>query len=216
MNKIYELCPYCDTEVKLKNEFKAQVCPSCGRLILPCSICEYTNPNGCHTKCNECPLDKLDGTQISSASIYYENIRVIDNKGCEFYLKPQTLTEILSKLDFKVERKRKRSWLVPSWVKTEETLPIGLTATELSKLKEVLDQFEHATLLDTGTKKISGGFAIAEFDNCDGDWIYITLKWGVQSDCESTFHTEDWKLAREVLSENKTAREMVVEIIECN
>ena len=71
-------------------------------------------------------------------------------------------------------------------------------------------------MLDTGVQKISGGFAMADFAGCDGCWIYISLKWGVQSDCDNSVHTEDWKLAREVLSENKTAKEMVVEIIECN
>lgn len=211
MNKTYELCPYCENEVELNNEFKAQLCPKCGRLILPCSICEHTNANGCHTKCNDCPLDKLEGARISSASIYYESIRVIDDRGCEFYLKPQTLTAILSELNFKVERKRKRNWLTPVDAKV---LSNDLNETETETLKKVLDQFEHATLLDTGTKKISGGFANADFDGVDEDWIYITLKWGVQNDVDDDVHTEDWKLDRKVLSNGKTIREMVAEIIE--
>ena len=212
MNKTYELCPYCDTEVELKNEFKAQLCPNCGRLILPCSICEHTNNKGCHTKCDTCPLDVLDGSQISSASIYYESIRVIDDRGCEFFLNPQILTAILSKLNFRVERKRKRSWLIPSDMKA-----ITLTDDETEALKKILDQFEYATVLDTGVKKISGGFADADFSDVDEDWIYITLKWGVQNDVDNDVHEEDWKLPREILLDSDmTVKEKVVEIIECN
>lgn len=46
-NTIYEMCPYCDLEVELKDEFKLQRCPECGELIAPCSIC----PVQCNTKC---------------------------------------------------------------------------------------------------------------------------------------------------------------------
>lgn len=214
MNKTYELCPYCEDEVELKAEFKAQLCPKCGRLILPCSICEYTNPNGCHTKCDTCPLDRLEGEKICSSSIYYENIRVIDDRGCEFFLKPMMLTAILSKLNFKVERKRKRNWLIP--VEGDGT-PKKLTDDETEALKKVLDQFEHATMLDTGVKKISGGFAKAEFSDCDDDYIYIELTWGVQNDVDDDVHTEDWKLDRDILlRSDMTVKEKVFEIIECN
>ena len=212
MNKTYELCPYCDTEVELKHEFKAQLCPNCGRLILPCSICEHVNNKGCHTKCDTCPLDKLDGTQICSSSIYYENIRVIDDRGCEFFLSPMMLTSIFSKLNFRVERKRKRNWLIPVDVK-----PITLTDDETEALKKILDQFEHAIMLDTGIKKISGGFANADFADADKDWVYITLVWGVQNDVDNDVHTEDWKLDRDILlRSDMTVKEKVVEIIECN
>lgn len=39
MDKIYEWCPYCCDEVELDNKFEAQICPRCGRPILPCSLC---------------------------------------------------------------------------------------------------------------------------------------------------------------------------------
>ena len=56
-NMIYELCPICEDEVQLKNEFKLQICPTCGKYIVPCSICQSLNENG---KCsNDCGLSKL-------------------------------------------------------------------------------------------------------------------------------------------------------------
>lgn len=41
MDKIYEMCPHCNDEVELEEYFDVQICPSCGRPILPCSMC-YT------------------------------------------------------------------------------------------------------------------------------------------------------------------------------
>jgi predicted RNA-binding Zn-ribbon protein involved in translation (DUF1610 family) len=46
----YEYCPHCENEVKLKAEFKVQICPSCGRKILPCSLCDECKA--------DCPLEK--------------------------------------------------------------------------------------------------------------------------------------------------------------
>lgn len=39
-NVIWEMCPHCDCEVELEWELKPQVCPSCGKWICPCSMCE--------------------------------------------------------------------------------------------------------------------------------------------------------------------------------
>lgn len=35
----FEECPYCGEEVKLEAELKVQVCPSCGKHIVTCSMC---------------------------------------------------------------------------------------------------------------------------------------------------------------------------------
>jgi hypothetical protein len=58
-HKTFEECPHCDNEVKLKWVFEVQECPECHKPILPCSICEHTNENGCHTECSTCPLNDL-------------------------------------------------------------------------------------------------------------------------------------------------------------
>lgn len=49
----HELCPLCEKEVKLNNEFIIQACPSCNKDIKPCSMCDMD----IH-KCSNCPLDK--------------------------------------------------------------------------------------------------------------------------------------------------------------
>ena len=50
---IIELCPHCGDEVVLKSIFANQVCPCCGKLISPCSLCDC---NRCD--CQNCPLQK--------------------------------------------------------------------------------------------------------------------------------------------------------------
>ena len=50
MKYTHELCPHCETEVKLKNKFELQTCPNCKSPIMPCSICESM-------ECNNCPLE---------------------------------------------------------------------------------------------------------------------------------------------------------------
>jgi hypothetical protein len=87
-----------------------------------------------------------------------------------------------------------------------------LTKTELKTLGKVLDEFDKQTTVDTGVNRISGGFALADMFNYDDDYIDIQLKWGIQSDCEDSVHTEQWKLKRSVLSQKKTIKQMVVEI----
>lgn len=55
-----EWCPLCDTEVKLRNEFVRQRCPSCGKIILPCSICTHDKN---YSSCGNCPLAKKKGVK---------------------------------------------------------------------------------------------------------------------------------------------------------
>lgn len=45
---IYELCPYCNNEVVLKNARKLvpQECPVCKKNIMPCNLCD-TCDNSC-------------------------------------------------------------------------------------------------------------------------------------------------------------------------
>lgn len=49
-----EMCHHCETEVELVTELKWQVCPSCGKLIAPCGLCEMDL-----VKCSECPLKPI-------------------------------------------------------------------------------------------------------------------------------------------------------------
>lgn len=47
---ITELCPYCNNEVSLCHSFELQKCPTCGKVIKPCSLCNKSD-------CKKCPLD---------------------------------------------------------------------------------------------------------------------------------------------------------------
>lgn len=47
----WEMCPECEEEVELDMVLKMQVCPSCGKPIAPCSICDMD-----FVKCSECPI----------------------------------------------------------------------------------------------------------------------------------------------------------------
>ena len=48
---INELCPRCESEVTLDKVFQIQECPSCGKPIKPCSMCDMNQVN-----CDECKL----------------------------------------------------------------------------------------------------------------------------------------------------------------
>lgn len=47
----WEMCPECEAEVELDMILKMQVCPSCGKPIAPCSICDMNFVN-----CTLCPI----------------------------------------------------------------------------------------------------------------------------------------------------------------
>lgn len=39
-NTVYEWCEFCNNDVELPNALGIYACPSCGELILPCSLCD--------------------------------------------------------------------------------------------------------------------------------------------------------------------------------
>lgn len=67
------------------------------------------------------------------------------------------------------------------------------------RVQKALRDFEYYTINITGVRGISGGFATAEIDGEDKSFYYIKLKWGIQSDCEDTVHTEKWLLDKNTL-----------------
>ena len=91
-----------------------------------------------------------------------------------------------------------------------------LTNEDFEKLKEVLNEFEYQTLFETGVKKISGGYANAEYSSHNEDWIYITLKWGVQSDVDNDTHEEDWMISLLDFNGNDKVSGLIRCLIPCN
>ena len=54
-----ELCPHCEQESLIKNEFRLSHCTECGKVVKPCSMC-----NKDKVKCSECPLVGKFGHRI--------------------------------------------------------------------------------------------------------------------------------------------------------
>jgi hypothetical protein len=76
-----------------------------------------------------------------------------------------------------------------------------LSATELTRIAAKLTLIEQSTEYDTGVRRISGGFALAEMVGYTKNNIDVTLTWGVQSDCEDNVTTEHLTLDRKTLEE---------------
>lgn len=53
----------------------------------------------------------IDGQNLISCRIHYENITVRDDKGNIYFLPPETLISALSEFLFKAYKKRTRTWL---------------------------------------------------------------------------------------------------------
>ena len=88
----------------------------------------------------------------------------------------------------------------------------GLTPVETGVLAKVLNCFERETKRNVGIHNVSGGYAYALVPKYDNEYIDITLKHGIQSDCQDTCYVEDWKLKRSVLSSINSIKKMVEEI----
>lgn len=87
-----------------------------------------------------------------------------------------------------------------------------LTDKELAKLAKVLAVFEDGIFRETGVKSRNGGFATASMFNYDDDAIDIEVQWGIQCGSSDDYtHVENWELAREELSSDKS----ISEIVEC-
>jgi hypothetical protein len=64
------------------------------------------------------------------------------------------------------------------------------------KVKNALNQLEIDTVNQEGLKRISGGFAKADIFDYDDNFFDVTLKFGIQSDCENVVYTEQYTLDR--------------------
>ena len=86
-------------------------------------------------------------------------------------------------------------------------------------LKAVLDEFEWQEFINTGMKHLNGGYAHAEYASMDedGEWVYITLKWGVNDGGTKNEHIEDYKISvAHLISAELTIREKAEWVLEEN
>lgn len=158
-------------------------------------------------------LQKNTG-EISSVNVYYENLQVHTEDGESYFLSPKDLTDFLNQHDFQIVKKRTRVWLKP--IHTDDTGTEIITDEINEKLSAVLDRFETETKIDTAIRNISGGFAQADYSSHDREWIYVTLKWGVQNDVDDDVHEEDWKLAWNDFHSTDSIKEIVESFEPCN
>jgi len=71
---------------------------------------------------------------------------------------------------------------------------------ELQKIADKLTLLERQEKIDSGLKRINGGFAIIEMYDHDDNFIYVEIKIGVQCGGESDYtRVENGKLNRETL-----------------
>lgn len=92
---VFELCPCCDEEVFLKEDFSKQVCPNCGKPILPCSQCEDED-------CGNCPLKmKLYEVTINYSGSITQ--RVLAKTEEDAYEKVSSIVNEMSNQEFVIE-----------------------------------------------------------------------------------------------------------------
>jgi hypothetical protein len=72
-----------------------------------------------------------------------------------------------------------------------------LSNHELKRLSKVLDALEADAYYPY--KHHSGGFAEAQMFHYDLDSIDVELKFGVQNDCDSTIHKEQYEINRKTM-----------------
>jgi len=85
-----------------------------------------------------------------------------------------------------------------------------LSSYEFEELKKVLDRVEAETYYSKGWKFLNGGYADAEYCNCDDEKVYFEVRHGKQNmgDGESIEYTEDLELERKILQNHElTTRE---------
>ena len=97
-NKVEEYCGHCDEYVYLEDELKVQVCPNCGKFIVPCgSLCPMFDDKYSHLRnCSNCPLGKLCeekngenyvGEYLTLMEIAYKfNTAEPNERECGFYI----------------------------------------------------------------------------------------------------------------------------------
>ena len=64
-----------------------------------------------------------------------------------------------------------------------------MTTRELDRISSKIEDLRIEIRKQLSLDKISGGFVDIDFNDYDDDWVHITVKDGVQSDCENRVNT---------------------------
>ena len=94
-NGVFEVCPCCDEEVFLKEDFTKQVCPNCGKPILPCSQCEVRD-------CGNCPL-RMKSYEVTINYCGSITQRILAKTEEDAYEKVSSIVRRMSNDEFLVE-----------------------------------------------------------------------------------------------------------------
>ena len=73
---------------------------------------------------------------------------------------------------------------------------------EIKRIAKRIEEIEIQLKKDYGLNRISGGFLYINMIDYDKEFIYITVKDGVQNDCTDSVNTEQLKLDRKTLEFN--------------
>ena len=64
-----------------------------------------------------------------------------------------------------------------------------ISTRELDRISSKIEDLRIEIRKQLSLDKISGGFVDIDFNDYDDDWVHITVKDGVQSDCENRVNT---------------------------
>jgi len=73
---------------------------------------------------------------------------------------------------------------------------------ELNKISKRLGDIEVQLRAEYGLNRISGGFVIVDMIDYDDEFIYISIKDGIQSDCTNAVTCDEQRLNRNTLEFN--------------
>jgi len=156
----------------------------------------------------------LNGWQIESISIYYENLIIRTSDEKVYYITPLDLVDVVKEGNYQIVQKRTRTWLKP--INVDDAGNVHLSDYDNEKLSALLDEFERQTKIETGVKGISGGYAQADYSSHDNDWLYVTLKWGTQNDVDNDTHEEDWKISMSDFHRSESIKKTLLNLEPCN
>ncbi len=95
----YEVCPFCENEVELAYKFTPQICPKCGNIIMPCSIC-----NTCTTPCPlEDTRNEMISHKMSNEMIIHKMSKKIDTLVGKRFTLETLQTELSNMFDRNIE-----------------------------------------------------------------------------------------------------------------